>query len=100
MAKRNLTSFGPGDVLEVVIRCRNCGSGISIAIWQAQATGPGVSHCPGCLSDWDTFRQHQEDLGEIRKLLDALRHFSQEQDPWTVEMVIEDRPGGTVQDAP
>ena len=100
MAKRDLTSFEPGDIREVVFRCRNCGSGLSIAIMRAQAVVPGISYCPGCLSEWDTFAGYREHLREIGNLLDALRHFSQEQDPWTVEMVIEDRPGGTVQDAP
>ena len=97
MAKRDLTSFEPGDILEEVFRCRNCGSGLSIAIMRAQAVVPGISHCPGCLLEWDTSEEYREHLRETKNLLEALRHFSSDQSPWAMEMVIEDRPGGAVQ---
>ena len=100
MAKKHLMSFQPWDVTEVILRCRNCGSGLSISILRAQAIVPGVSHCHGCRADWDTSGPQQEHLRELRQLLEALRYFSPERGPWAVEMVIEDRLDDSVQSGP
>ena len=97
MAKRDLISFGTGDVIEVVIRCRNCGSGQFISVNQAQAVVPSPSHCPGCMADWAAFEEYREHRQGIGKLLDALRLLSQDRDPLTVEMVIKGYSGDVVQ---
>ena len=91
MARRDLISFGPGDVLEVVVRCGNCGSGISIAVMRAQAVVPGVSYCIGCRAAWDLSEDYRDHLEKIGQLLDSLRYFSNDRPPWAVEMMIEDR---------
>ena len=67
---------------------------------RAQGVVPGITRCSGCLAEWDTLGDYRERLHEIRKLLDALRYFSSDRDPWALEMVIEDHSGNSVQGGP
>ena len=97
MTRRDLISFGPRDILRVVVRCRNCSREQVISVNQIQAVVHVPSYCPGCMEDWDALEEYRERLQDIRKLLDALRFLRQDRGPMTVEMVIQGYSGSVDQ---
>ena len=101
MAKEHLTSFEPVDVLEVVLRCESCRGELSFPMGREPR---GLDRCPTCLVEWDRSDQDRAQ-GQLKHLVGALRYFSNKSTRdevgklvnwlWTVQLVIEDEPGGS-----
>ena len=104
MAKEHLNSFGPEDVVRVVLRCESCSGELSFPVGREPRV---LDHCPTCLAEWDRSDQYRGRQSQMKQLAGALRYFSNRSTreemanglSWTVRLVIEDRPGDAVQDA-
>ena len=105
MARERLTSFIPGDVLRVVLRCTNCEGEIAYSMKRSIPNVPG--ECPLCPQDWSQSVRYEDYKARVELLYRALELLSVADDgvfydsagddesdwaPWTVRLVIEGRP--------
>ena len=106
MAKKYLTSFEPGDVLMVVLRCVKCKAELSLPIAK-NGLQLIPDDCPACREEWNVLEQRRNHKRQTESLLGALRYFSAKPEPdskpsdrmpWTVRLVIESGPGSTGED--
>ena len=111
MAKERVTSFVPGDVLRVVLRCTNCKGEIAYSMKRSIPNVP--EECPLCPQDWSQSVRYEDYKARVELLCRALELLSVADDgvfydsagddesdwpPWTVRLVIESGPGSRVDD--
>ncbi len=74
MVAETIHTFTAADITSLVIECRSCGAGISLARLDAEALPePGaLSRCPGCEREWWPVRGPATALSPERRLVDAL----------------------------
>ena len=71
MAREHLTSFVPGDVLRVVLRCTNCEGEIAYSMKRSIPNVPG--ECPLCPQDWSQSVRYEDYKARVELLY---RHWS------------------------
>ena len=103
MVKKHLISFNPGDVLRVVLQCKNQDCRAELSFAEPPTVGFPI-RCPACHAEWNSSDRYGNHTNQVGLLLCALRYFSaipgKETDmpPWTVRLVIESGPGSTGED--
>ena len=74
MAKERVTSFIPGDVLRVLLRCTNCEGEIAYSMKRSM---PNVSEeCPLCPQDWSQSVRYEDHKARVELLYRALELLS------------------------
>ena len=74
MAKERLTSFVPGDVLRVVLRCTNCEGEIAYSMKRSIPNVP--EECPLCPQDWSQSVRYEDYKARVELLCRALELLS------------------------
>ena len=104
MAKEHTTSFGPEDVLRLVIQCTNCRGELAFTVGSKPPVLNTLNKCPVCFEEWDRglerFGAHKAQLNQPAS---ALAYFSSKRKQsevrdghsWTVRLVIEDEADGS-----
>ena len=107
MAKKHLMRFEPGDILQVVIRCRYCNGELSFSVPYFSATRrrPQVpDHCPVCREDWGASHQASDYKSNTEYLVSMFDGVSSKSEfdslgsakmPWAVWLVVEGDPASS-----
>lgn len=103
MTKKYLTSFGPEDVLRMVLQCKKCGAEVSSA---RRGNLHVPNECHSCYANWNGL-EDREDKRTAEHFVNLLWGLSAKPEPvsgepykppWTVRLVIESGPGSSGED--
>ena len=109
MAKKYLTSFKPGDVLMVVLRCVSCGGESSFPV-SGSSLGPVTTKCHACGKERDPASKSIDPRTRVSRLLSTLRdvrdvsanaaadNINPDNTTWTIRLVIESGQSSTGED--
>ena len=102
MAKEHITSFGPEDILRLVLQCTNCRGELAFTVGPKPPVLTMLNKCPVCFEEWDRdLERFGARKAQLNQLATALDYFKRQQNEvrnghsWNVRLVIEEEPSGS-----